>query len=225
MANSFPSKDPANEGSLEGAQEQIFRKQIMKHYGRLPAQVVSYDRVRNVARVQPMIDILKTDGTTMKRASIAEVPVLALGGGGVTITFDLQPGDLGWIDACARDISLFMQSLRRARPQTLRLNALEDSQFTPDTFRQYTLPGGAAGHACIQSVDGGTFIVLRDGHVSIETGGTVDVKASAVNVQAAQTTVTGNVTINGTLTVGGVIVNEHTHPGVMAGPANTGPMQ
>jgi len=53
----------------------------------LPARVISYDRNRNIATVQPLISVLSMSGEAISRQPIASVPVLALGGGGSVINF------------------------------------------------------------------------------------------------------------------------------------------
>lgn len=217
MQNSYPSQNPANDGDVAGAFESIHRKLSMEDWGQLPAEVVAFDRVKNVVKCRPMIAVWNTDGTTTERAEIAEVPVLALGGGGALVSFDLKPGDLGWIEASARDISLFMQSLSSARPASLRIHALEDSRFVPDVFRRYTLASGAEGHMVIQSTDGDTCIALRSGHVSIVTTGTLDVQAPVVNVNAENVTVNAVSRVNGKLYINGLDFDLHTHTSTAPG--------
>src|SRR5579864_606340 len=98
----------------------------------IPAKVVSFDRKANTALVQPMIMLIDTDNNTRMRNPISEVPVVSLGGGGFHISFPIKPGDLGWILAADRDISIFMQNLAASRPNTMRKHSFADSWFIPD---------------------------------------------------------------------------------------------
>jgi hypothetical protein len=59
---------------------EVFRKLMQGTDGMLPAVVVSYDRESNTAEVRPTIALLTTSGEVVPRASVARVPVLALGG-------------------------------------------------------------------------------------------------------------------------------------------------
>lgn len=116
QSQGFPSKDPSFEGGgLAGAFSQILSKFLQSVDDCLPAKVVSYDRKANTATVQPVVAVLSTEGQSLPRANVASVPVLAIGGGQFVINFPLKAGDLGWLKASDRDISLFMQGLTKAR--------------------------------------------------------------------------------------------------------------
>ena len=157
----IPSKNPADDGNIGGTLNTIFRKREMKSEGQLPAIVISYNRAANQATVRPLIRQVRSDGRTIQRASIAIVPVLALGGGGFCMTFPLKPGDLGWIEASDRDISLFVQSLKESPPGTWRIKRFSDGRFIPDAFRHYTFESGTdSNSAVIQSYDGSVRIAL-----------------------------------------------------------------
>jgi hypothetical protein len=181
----IPSKNPADDGNVGGALNTIFRKRAMKLEGRLPAVVMSYDRVRNIATVRPLIQMLKTNGVTVSRPSIASVPVLALGGGGYTVTFPLASGDLGWIEASDRDISLFMQSMQESAPNTFLIHRFSQGRFVPDAFRQYTF----------DTADDASSMVLQN------YAGTVKIclDPAAVRVIAPTVNITATTAINATV--------------------------
>ncbi len=156
----IPSKDPANDATVAGTLRQVIRKALQNVDGMLPAVVVAYDRPSNIATVRPLIALLTTGGAKVPRATVAKVPVLALGGGGFVINFPLQPGNLGWIEASDRDISLFVQSLGEAHPNTLRLHSFEDGRFIPDVFSEFELGDVADDAMTIQSLDGAVRVEL-----------------------------------------------------------------
>ena len=131
----------------------------------LPARVVSYDRTKNNATVHPLMKLVDMNDDTRSRTTLAEIPVLSLGGGGFHINFPLKAGDLGWIVAADRDISLFLQSLDEARPTTLRTHKFNDAWFIPDVFRKYTIDGADTDAMVIQSTDGTTRIAIGNGGV------------------------------------------------------------
>lgn len=217
MTEPVPSKDPANEGSLGGALREVFRKMMQGTDGMLPAEVVSYDRATNTATVRPIIALLTTAGEVVPRATIARVPVLALGGGGFAINFPLQPGDRGWIEASDRDISLFAQNLAAdQRPNTLRLHSFEDGRFIPDVFRSLDVSEVGADAMAIQSLDGAVRVELSPVRLRLV--------AETVQIDATTTTINGNVETFGTLENNGVNVGStHTHSGVQTGAGTSGP--
>ena len=158
----IPSKNPANEGSMPGAFREVLKKFLQGVDDCLPAKVVAYDRTNNVATVKPMINVLATDGTSVERAQIAEVPVLAMGGGGFVLSFPIEPGDLGWISASDRDISLYIQGLTESPPNTWRLHSFEDGLFIPDKLRDFTIDGEDSSAVVLQSTDSLTRLSLND---------------------------------------------------------------
>lgn len=134
----------------------------------LPAQVIAYDRASNRAQVQPLIAMVSTNSTLIDRAQIAALPVLQLGGGGFVLSFPLQTGDLGWIKASDRDISLFLQTFQNSPPNTQRMHSFSDALFIPDTMlRAVSIAGEDAGNAVFQNTDGTVKIALWDNLIKI----------------------------------------------------------
>jgi len=191
MNSSTPSIDPANDGELIGAFRHILGKTIQDLDGMIPAKVVKYDRDTNRATVQPLIMMITTDDQTITRAQIASVPVFQFGGGGFILSFNLQPDDLGWIKASDRDISLFLQSYKEAKPNTFRKHSFSDSVFYPDVMTGYTIAGEDSGNAVLQNLDGTVKISLGTDTIKIAS-------SSAVIVETADATVTatGSVTVD-----------------------------
>lgn len=148
--NNNPSIDPANEGTLTGTFRQVFSKLLQDVNGMLPARVIAFDRTTNRVQVQPLINVLTTDGGTVGRAQVASIPVAQIGGGGHILNFNLVTGDLGWILASDRDISLFLQSYSQQRPNTERKCNFADSLFIPDVMTGFTIADEDALNAVFQ---------------------------------------------------------------------------
>ena len=199
----IPSIDPANDGDLVGAFRHIFGKMIQNVDDMLPAQVIAYDRVSNRATVQPLVMVLTTGDTTVQRASVASIPVFRFGGGDFMLSFNLKAGDLGWIKANDRDISLFLQSGNASAPNTLRKHSFSDAMFYPDAMRGYTVAGEDLENAVLQN---------KDGSVKISVGqDKIKIVAPAIEM------------VSGSLTHNGVnIGSTHTHGNVSSGTSNTG---
>ena len=133
------SSNPANNDSLSGLLRLVLRKWTQYLDNQLPAEVVAYSRSTNRAQVQPLILAVTTNGIQIKRAQIASVPVRMWGGGGTVASANLVAGDLGWLHANDRDISLFKQSFGNAPPNTKRQHSFEDAVFEPDPIEGVTI--------------------------------------------------------------------------------------
>jgi hypothetical protein len=191
MSNADPSRDPGDDDSLLGTLNTVLRKFLQNTDDMLPARVVAYDRVKNRAQVQPLIALVTTSGDQVQRAQIASVPVIQAGGGGFVLSFNLQPGNLGWIKANDRDISLFLQRFKGGPPNTKRMHSFEDAVFIPDVMTGYTLGGEDAEAAVLQSMDGAYKVSVGGGRVKLAAGG------SSVTVSPSGVAIVGTLTING----------------------------
>jgi hypothetical protein len=210
-----PSYDPSDVGTLQGVLGFFYKKSLQNTDGMLPAKVVAYDATTNTATLQPLIQVQTTTGELITRAQLASIPVLALGCGTACIRFNLKAGDLGWISANDRDISLYMQTLAESAPNTQRLHSFSDAMFIPDKVRGYVInPADSAADIIIQTTDGAVAVTLG---------------ASGVNIRGAAINITGAVAITGSLAVSGALTNAgidvgktHKHSGVTSGSSNTG---
>lgn len=198
-----PSQNPADLGSVHGLFRAVLNKFLQGVDDMLPARVISYDRDTNRAQVQPMVAMLTTDGAAVSRAPVASVPVFQIGGGQFLLNFNIKPGDLGWIKASDRDISLFAQSHAEQLPNTKRLHSFQDAVFFPHLMTGYTIDPADAENCVLQNLDGSVKISLG--------ADTITIKAPHVVIQS--TTLTNN---------GVSISNTHRHSGVQTGGSNTG---
>lgn len=196
IVNQSVQLNPAVKDSLAGTLQFCLNKFLENIDGMLPARVVAYDRVNspNRIKVQPLIFILNTDGSTESRPQPAEIPVFSFGGGNFFISFNLRPGDFGWIKSNDRDISLFLQSYTESKPNTLRKMSFSDAVFIPDVMRGYTINPEDLNSMVISSIDGTVKITLATDVIQI-TAPLVIVNG---NVQ-----VNGNIAATGTITPGG----------------------
>lgn len=232
-----PSVDPANDGSVLGMFKQLLGKFLQSVDDMLPAIVLSYDRVTNVAEVQPVIKMLTTEGTLVSRAPLSSVPVLQIGGGGFMLNFPLKAGDLGYIKANDRDITRFIQSMKETGPNTLRKHSFEDGVFIPSIVRGYTINSEDADNIVLQKLDGSVRVALWSDrvkvtapHVVIVGGTDVNITAPTINMSASsqinlttpQTNITGalasgtgvgggDATFNGNIVATGEVTGSGTH--------------
>lgn len=210
MSTEIPSIDPADDGDLVGAFRHIFNKMLQNVDDMLPAQVIAYDRASNRATVQPLVMVLTTGNTTVKRASVASIPVFQFGGGGFMLSFNIKAGDIGWIKANDRDISLFLQSTNHSAPNTLRKHSFSDAMFFPDVFKGYSIAGEDLENAVLQNLDGSVKISLGQDKIKI-TAPTVEIVSNDVKITSS------------TLEHNGVNIGAtHVHGGVQVGTSNSG---
>jgi hypothetical protein len=182
-SHAAPSSDPADDDSLAGVLRATFRKFMQQTDDMLPAVVIAYDRTKNRATVAPCIAVLTTRGETVPRAQVASVPVMQFGGGGVVLNFNLKPGDLGWIKASDRDLSLFLQSFKAGtKPNTLRMHTFQDGVFIPEVMRGWTIQGEDADNAVLQTLDGNARVAVGPTFVKA-TFGAQSFKLSAAGVE------------------------------------------
>jgi len=166
-----PDFDRSNQGSLQGVIAQALRQFQKNHDTCLPATVISYDRTKNIASVQPQIQMVAYGGNLVNRGELATVPVFASGGGGFVVNFPLVAGSKGWIKANDRDISLYLQGGKATAPNTQRMHSFSDGVFYPDFGSNFTIAGEDSASAVIQNQDGSIRISLFPTKIKMTVGG------------------------------------------------------
>lgn len=224
-----PNSDIASEGSLAGQFMAAFRNLMLNVEDMLPATVVSYDDQTHRAVIKPLVMMATTEGQTVSRAPVHNIPVFRFGGGGFFLRVPLKPGDFGWLKANDRDISLiFQRGGQEDQPNTARLHSFSDAMFFPDTIKGWAIDGKNLDALVIQSMDGSVCLSLHSDKAVLET--------PRFEVNAPETLFMGNVTINGNHAVNGNsdssggtirhngrnIGDNHQHSGVQTGEGNTG---
>lgn len=158
----------------------VLRKFLQQLDDMLPAEVIAYDRTTNMASVQPLINIVTTLNTVMPRASIAQVPVLQLGGGGFVLNFPIRAGDIGWIKSNDRDISLFKKIWKAITPASKRFHSFEDSIFIPSVLTDFTIAGADSQNVVLQAIDASVRISLGAGAAAISDESAYSQNAGAI---------------------------------------------
>lgn len=166
-----PSRTPGQEDDGDGAIGFLLSKALQQTNNQLPARVISYDRDTNRAQVEILYQVTYTNGANFQLTAPAQVPVVQIGGGGLVLNFPLKPGDLGWIKASDRDISLFLQSYEAERGATKRMHSFADGVFYPDVMKGWAIDDPDA--AVLQTLDGGTAIALKPQRVMINVEGCI----------------------------------------------------
>jgi hypothetical protein len=179
--SSPPSRDPSkSDGDMVGTFQIILEKFLQSDINnRLPARIISFDRDANRASVQPLISLVNTSGEIITYNQLASVPVFNIGGGNCILSFNLNPGDLGWIQACDRDIAEFLKFYREAAPATNRMHDFNSGVFIPDVMTGYSIDGEDSGNAVLQTTDGSVRVSIFPDKVKITAP---DVEVSATNI-------------------------------------------
>mgnify|MGYP003302300439 CR=1 FL=1 len=151
----------------------------------IPATVVSYDRNNNTVKLQPAIQTVIIDEGFVDMPLLLNVPVLELGGAGLSIKIPLQAGDTGIVIFCDKDITLFKQEKKNTQPNTLRKHDLSDGIFIPMKFGN----AGANNNISIESADGNTKFEVTSSGIAVK----------------------GNITVEGDVIAGGISLKEHLH--------------
>lgn len=212
MRSNSPDIDPANNGSLAGTLQFCLQKFMQNVNGMLPAQVISYDRTTNRAQVQLLIAMVTTQGFQVSRPQIASIPVMVFGGGNYFLSFPLVTGNLGWVLANDRDISLFLQTYKEAAPNTYRINNFSDGVFIPDIMTGYTIADEDENSVVIQSLDGTRKISLQSDRIKltaplVEITGGLQVDGVVTGVGAGAITINSPVVMTEGVTISGGVGN------------------
>lgn len=163
-----PSRNPTVDGRLKTILRFVFTKMVQGSLDdMLPAKIINYNRITNMASVQPQISIVTTLNTIVDRSQVASIPVVQIGGGGYVLNFPIRAGDLGFIKANDRDISLFTQFWRMVRPNTRRMHSFEDSIFIPSVLTGFTIESPDVENVVLQAIDGTTRLSMGAGNVCV----------------------------------------------------------
>jgi hypothetical protein len=123
---------------------------------------------RTKVDVRPLIKIVGRDGISYDRDIIEGLPVFTAGAGDRFISFPVAVGDIGWIDASDRDISLFLQSYENVEPPSSRMHTFSDARFVPDIMTNITIDQEDDTAIVIQNRSGTVKIALDDTEVRIK---------------------------------------------------------
>lgn len=235
MADPTPQKFitndvPADSETLAAAMDFVLRMFKVELDQLLPAIVEAFDRKTGRVNVKPAIQWVDMNDKAHPRPSINNVPVFTFGAGNMHVNFPINKGDLGWVFACDRDISLFKQSLKEGMPNTGRLHSFSDAIFFPDVMRQYVINPEDADALVIQTTDSATRISLKPGQVKV-TAPTSFIVDSPLSTFTGEVNIAGAVEMQQTLLVeldaniNGIQFTPHEHTTTTPGKPTAGGAQ
>lgn len=182
----------------------------------IPGVVTEVNYSAQTVSVQPTIrEKIEINGTYqwVELPILINVPFFVYSGGGYCITLPVSPGDeclVIFADSC---IDAWWQSGGVQNQVERRRHDLSDGMAIVGFRSQvHTVPGYSGDSVQVRTEDGGTFIDLKPGQVTINA-----------NVQInGNVTTSANCTIADTLRVAGINMNTHVHDGVKTGGGSTG---
>jgi len=166
-----PNRSLNADTNMPGVLDLAIREALMDNDDMLPAKIISWDKDKNRAQIEILYLVTMTDGSVHQLGAPAEVPTFVLGGGNFILVWPLKPGDLGWIKATDRDVSLFLQSYKAENGATTRLHCFEDGVFIPDAMKGFVMADSNA--ACLQTLDGKTSVALKADSLTLTVGSTI----------------------------------------------------
>ena len=182
------------------------------------------------AAIKGKVSDQKGGWTDKEMPLLINLPIVWPGGGGFQLTFPLSEGDEGLIVFAQRCIDAWWER-GGVQPQAeMRMHDISDGFFIPAMLSQSKAPSTAASTSTVQlrSADGATYIEVAAGNL-------VNVHASAGTTITGPVTITGNLTLGGTISgtgggaiagnlhmagtvqAGTVVLNTHIHAGVTTG--------
>lgn len=200
---SLTTGKPAARKKLVSAIDAMLYRLQVDMENMLPAIVVAYDRDSNMATVRPIIMNVDVNDNRLTRYELSKIPVLSIGGGGFHISFPIKQGDLGWIHASDRDLSLFKQSLQDAAPSNGILHKFGNGMFIPDVFRQYTIDAEDEDAMVIQTTDSKVRISLHNDHIKMTT-------PVSVILDTPLTELSGDLLVGGNTVMQGQVIMDKT---------------
>lgn len=165
----------------------------------------------------PIVNLVTGTGEGMKQSPLFTIPYFRYQGGENAFIVDPKPGDIGLNVYAMRDTEAMKEGDGSAcNPGSARRYSKGDGFFFPGflnrTPKRYvmiddegiTIDDGAGGR-----------IELKNGRLTITA-------PNGVNIDAPETTFTGQVRADGNMTAGQISMQGHRHTGVEAGPDTSG---
>lgn len=165
--------------------------------------------------VQPLVNMMSGDNTAFRHKELYKLPYCRVQGGANAVIIDPQPGDIGLVGFCSRDISAVKNAKNIANP---------------GSFRQFDMADGIYITTCIGVTTPAQYLVMNAEGVKIVSPTLVEIEAPQINLKGNVAQTDGDVTMSQRLDVQGIIRSAtdvisdnisgktHTHPTAAPGP-------
>lgn len=194
----------------------------------LPCIVTKFDPEKMTVSAQPAINgsYRTVEGTmaSIQMPVLLDCPVLWQGGGGVTLTFPIKPGNECLVILASRCIDGWYARGAVCDPPEFRMHNLSDGfalvgvRSLPHAFEVDTV------NAALTTDDGSTYFKLKPGSKTITITAPGGINLNGVTIDSSGNIgTTGTVTANTDVVGGGKSLKTHTHGGVQTGSGTSGP--
>ena len=156
-------------------------------------------------------------GKSLPMPSMSKLPYVRVQGGIAALIIDPVPGDVALFSSCKQDISGIKQGTSEPVP------AGSYRQFSQSDSVMVGAIHTKKPEVWIEIKQDKTVIIHAPKGVKIETDETVEVTAKKVDITAPEVSITGDVTVNGSIkstgdmSAGGISLQSHTHRGDSGG--------
>jgi len=180
---------PAMDRTLEGAINMAIDKRLARLESSMPAKVIKYDPATNTADLQPLSDLIGTDGEKVTRPVINGVRVARPGAGGALVRFPVKEGDVGYMTAGDRDTGGAAANAAEEQPATGRRTSFGQGFFTPDSSAEWKPEdAGATGDdTVIGAKDGSVRISFSAGKLSIIAKESISIECKDLTIKCGGT--------------------------------------
>lgn len=202
---------------------------LMMTYTNIPAIVQSHDTTAQTLTVKVAVETPTYYGDNIAPCTLEDVPIIFPSGANWVMAGVLERGDSVMLIIPHYGIDEYLQGDKGSvgKPLTVRRHDLNEAVAIPGmmTFKSPTRKLALKDKFHIAQGDNNHITFDDSGGIVITSGASVvTVNDSGVNITAPTTTVTGNLVVTGTASVGGIPMGTHTHPytdngsGLVTGP-------
>ena len=131
--------------------------------------------------VLPLVSMVDGNGNVTKHITVNGIPWFRLQGGKNAVIMDPQVDDIGYVDVSDRDISNVKKNF---------------AQSPPGSYRTFDIADGIYVGGCLNNVSPNQAVAFLSTGIKI-----FDLNGNVIEMTSAGITITGNVTVTGTLTV------------------------
>ena len=192
---------------MTDALEFAFRQMIKRLWISMPGIIISYNENTKRCKVQPAVNIRKTDGSTVVPTPIVNVPVEWPSGGGFSILAPLPAGEPVVINFSQRGITQFKELFSQSDPGK-GIFAKEDAVVRAGFGSLEVTPATSDGIS-MQSDNGENYLYVENGIVKIEAATKISMVAPDIDFSGNLNMLDGIIT--GPDVFGGSDSDKHTH--------------
>jgi len=131
----------------------------------LPAEIVTYDRTKQKASVQPLLQRKTKDGVAFNFPVITNVPCRFERTSKFSITYELKPKDTGIIIVSERSLDVWLNKGGLVDPNDLRKHDINDAIFFPGLF-PFSTPAPAEANVALIQNDKTRFRLYENGKMA-----------------------------------------------------------